>query len=54
MKTYLHDFCGCTGSITDKKDGTAQLIVRLPNRKKIHDKIHKSRKLAQAAWNRMG
>ena len=53
MKTYHKDFCGVTASITDRRDGTARLIVRLPNGKKTRDSIHKSRPAALAAWRRM-
>lgn len=54
MKTYHKDFYGCTGSITDKADGTARLIIRMPNGKKVLDKVYKSRRGAQCAWNRWG
>ena len=53
MKTYLKDFYGVTGSITDKSDGTATLKVRLPGGTIIHNKVHKNHKSAQAAWRRL-
>lgn len=52
MKTYHKEY-GCTASITDKRDGTAQLVVRDQTGKKIHDKAHKTRKAAEAAWRRL-
>lgn len=51
MKTYHKDY-GCTASITDKPDGTARLIVRGPDGKKVKDSTHKSRPAAVAAWRR--
>ena len=51
-KTYLKAWYGVTGSIEDKKDGTARLIVRNGCGKKTHDKIHKNHKAAMAAWYR--
>lgn len=51
-KTYLKAWYGVTGSIEDKKDGTARLIVRDGCGKKTHDKIHKNHKAAMAAWYR--
>lgn len=51
MKTYHKDYCA-TASITDKVDGSARLIVRGPNGKKIKDSTHKSRNAALAAWYR--
>lgn len=52
MKTY-HKSYGCSASITDKADGTAKMIVRDQNGKKIADKVYKNRKGAEAAWRRM-
>ena len=52
MKTYHEDFCGCTASITDLPGGTARLIIRDRNGKKIKDSTHKNRKAALAAWRR--
>jgi hypothetical protein len=52
MKTYYKDFYGCTASITDKADGTARLIIRLPNGKKVKDSTHKNHNAALAAWRR--
>lgn len=54
MQTYHKGCYGCTASITDKRDGTAQLIVKLGNGKKMHDKVHKNRNAALSAWYRMG
>ena len=51
MKTYHKAFYGVSGSIEDKKNGTARLIIR-QNGEKVHDKIHKNRKAALAAWYR--
>lgn len=53
MKTYHKDFCGVTASITDKKDGTARLIVKDQFGRKVKDSIHKSRPAALAVWRRM-
>ena len=52
MRT-CHKSYGVSATITDKRDGTAQLVVRDQTGKKIHDKIHKTRKAAEAAWRRM-
>jgi len=52
MKTYHKAFYGVTGSIEDKKDGTARLIIRDGFGNKCHDKIHKNRKAALSAWRR--
>lgn len=52
MKTYYKDFCGVTASITDKSDGTARLIVRNPDGRKVKDSTHKSRAAAYSAWRR--
>lgn len=52
MKTYHKDFSGCTASITDKRDGTARLLVRTPNGFKVKDSVHKTRNAALAAWRR--
>ncbi len=52
MKTY-HKSYGVTASITDKPDGTARLIAKTSTGKKVHDKIHKNRKAAEAAWRRL-
>ena len=51
MKTYYKSY-GVSASITDKADGSARLIVRDPNGKKVKDSIHKSRNAALAAWCR--
>lgn len=53
MKTYHKDFCGVSATITDKRDGTARLTVSISTGQKIHDKIHKNRKAALAAWRRL-
>jgi hypothetical protein len=52
MRTYHKDY-GVTASITDNIDGSARLIVRGPNGKKIKDSVHKSRNAALAAWRRL-
>jgi hypothetical protein len=54
MKTYHKDSYGCTASITDKRDGTARLVIRMSNGKKMHDKVHKTRSAALSAWYRAG
>lgn len=54
MKTYYRDFYGCTASIADRPDGSARLVIRLSNGKKMHNKIHKNRNAALAAWRRSG
>lgn len=51
MKTYHKEY-GCSASITDKKDGTAHLIIRDTNGKKVKDSIHKTRNAAYSAWRR--
>lgn len=51
MKTYLKSFL-CTGSIQDKRDGTARLVICLSNGEKAKDSVHKNRKAALAAWYR--
>lgn len=51
MKTYHKDF-GCSASITDKRDGRAQLVIRMNTGEKVHDKTHANRKAAYAAWRR--
>lgn len=50
MRTYHKEY-GCTASITDNADGTARLIIKAGS-KKVHDKNHKSRNAAMAAWYR--
>jgi hypothetical protein len=52
MKTYHKDPYGFTASVTDKRDGTARLIVRDPYGKKVKDSTHKNRKAALAALRR--
>lgn len=52
MKTYHKDIYA-TASITDRKDGTARLIVRSITGAKIKDSTHKSRPAAYSAWRRM-
>ena len=52
MKTVYKDY-GITASITDRHDGSAKLVVRDALGRKIHEKVHKSRTAAQAAWRRM-
>lgn len=52
MKTY-HKSYGVSASITDKRDGSAQLIARDSSGKKIRDKVYTSRKAAEAAWRRL-
>ena len=51
MKTYYKSY-GVSASITDNADGSARLIVRNSNGKKVKDSIHKSRNAALAAWRR--
>ena len=51
MKTFYKD-CGCSASITDKRDGTAHLIIRNQDGKKVKDSTHKNRTAAVAAWRR--
>lgn len=51
MRTY-HKNTLASASITDKKDGKARLVVRILTGQKVHDKVHKSRKAAMAAWYR--
>ena len=52
MKTYHKDFYGSTASITDKRDGTARLIIKTPHGTKVKDSTHKNRAAALAAWRR--
>ena len=49
MKTIYKQY-GVTASITDKRDGTARLVVRDAFSQKVRDSIHKNRKAALAAW----
>jgi hypothetical protein len=51
MKTY-HKSYGVSATITDKRDGTAQLVARDSTGKKIREKVYSSRKAAEAAWRR--
>lgn len=51
MRTTYKDY-GCTASITDNADGTARLMVKTQNGKKVKDSTHKSRAAAIAAWRR--
>ena len=51
MKTYYKEY-GCTASITDKTDGTARLIIKKQNGKKVKDSIHKNINAAYSAWRR--
>lgn len=51
MKT-IHKEYGCVATITDKRDGTAQLVIKMYTGKKVHNKIHTNRKAAYAAWRR--
>lgn len=52
MKTYYNGYFGTTASITDKKDGTARLVVRNQYGQKTKDSVHKNRAAAQAAWRK--
>lgn len=52
MTTYYKDFCGATASITEHKDGTATLKIRIPSGKLVHNKVHKNQKAAYSAWRR--
>lgn len=52
MKT-IHKSFYASASITDKKDGTARLVIKTFTGIKTHDKIHKNRKAALAAWYRL-
>lgn len=52
MKTIYKQY-GVTASITDKRDGTARLVVRDAFSQKVRDSIHENRKAALAAWYRM-
>lgn len=52
MKTFYKDY-GCTASITDNTDGTARLVVKNQNGKKVKDSTHKSRAAAYSAWRRL-
>lgn len=57
MKTFHKDVSsGAIGCITDKEDGTASLKVTsrtLAGEIVIHNKIHRNRKAALAAWYRL-
>lgn len=50
MKTYYKSY-GCMACISDRMDGTAQLVIKCAG-KKILDKNYRSRKHALAAWKR--
>ena len=52
MKTYHKDF-DVTASITDKRDGTARLVVCDQYGKKVKESVHKNRPAAVRAWKRM-
>lgn len=51
MKTYHKEY-GCTATITDKKDGSASLVIKNQLGKKVKESTHKSRSAAVAAWRR--
>lgn len=51
MKTTFRDY-GTTASITNHRDGTATLKIKLPTGKVVHNKVHASHKAAVAAWRR--
>ena len=51
MKTFYKEY-GVTASITDKKDGTAQLVIRNQWGQKVKDSRHKNRASAYSAWRR--
>lgn len=51
MKSFYKEY-GASASITEKRDGTAHLVIRDHYGRKVHDKIHASRKAAYAAWRR--
>ena len=53
MKTIYKQY-GVTASITDKRDGTARLVVRDAFSQKVRDSIHKNRKAALAGEKSMG
>ena len=52
MKTYLKGDYGVTGSIAEKNDGTARLIICDGNGVRRHNKIHKNKQSAMSAWRR--
>lgn len=52
MKTFFKDLCGTTASVTDHRDGTATLRIKLPTGKLVHNNVHKNHKAALAAWRR--
>ena len=47
-----HKEYGCIATITDKKDGSASLVVRNQIGKKVKESTHKNRLSALAAWRR--
>ena len=51
MKT-THTAYGTVATISDKRDGTARLVIKIYTGKKVHDKTHANRKAALAAWYR--
>ena len=51
MRT-THKEYGCTAVITDKKDGTAHMTIKVYNGKKVRDRDYANRNAALAAWRR--
>ncbi len=52
MRTVYKDY-GCTATITDKKDGSARLVVKNQLGKKVKESNHKNRASAYSAWRRL-
>ena len=51
MKAVFKDY-GTTATITDHRDGTATLKIKIYTGKVVHNKVHKSHKAAVVAWKR--
>lgn len=51
MKTTFTDY-GTVATITEHKDGTATLKIKIYTGKIVHNKVHASRNAAVAAWRR--
>lgn len=54
ITTFYRDFYGCFATVTERRDGTAHLVMKLGNNGKIfHSKTYKSVRGAKIAMGRM-
>ena len=51
MKVIYSDY-DTIATITDHRDGTATLKIKIYTGKVVHNKVHKNHKAALAAWRR--